>query len=113
MTQSSTPSTTPAPTHTMAWVSLIAGLLGLTLFPFIGSIAAVITGNIARREIAASGGAQSGDGLAFAGVIMGWIGIGLGVIGICIACLFFVLLPMGILTSIDTSSLLAPVVLLA
>ncbi|HSR46995.1 MAG TPA: DUF4190 domain-containing protein [Anaerolineales bacterium] len=111
MTQSSTPSTTPVPTHSMAWVSLIAGILGLTMFPFIGSIAAVITGNIARREIAASGGTQSGDGMAFAGVIMGWIGIGLGVIGICIACLIFIILPMGIISSIDTYGLVAPIVL--
>jgi hypothetical protein len=86
----------------MALVSLIAGILGLTMFPFLGSIAAVITGNIGKKEIAASSGAETGDGLATAGVIMGWIGIGLGVLGICIACLFFLLLPMGIIQSINT-----------
>src|SRR3972149_2018797 len=74
-------------TNTMALVSLIAGILGLTLFPLLGSIAAVITGNIGRKEIAASNGAETGDGLAMAGLIMGWIGIGLGVLGICVACL--------------------------
>lgn len=110
MTQSPTPSSAPvAPTHSMAWVSLIAGVLGLTFFPFLGSIAAVITGNIARKEIAASGGAQSGDGLAFAGVILGWIGVGLGVIAICFICLFAIIplliVPFGIISSGDYSIL--------
>lgn len=96
------PQTTPGvKTNTMALVSLIAGILGLTLFPFLGSIAAVITGNMGRKEIAASAGAETGDGMAMAGVIMGWIGIGLGVLGICIVCLTFVLIPLGVLGSID------------
>jgi hypothetical protein len=73
------------------------------MFPFLGSIAAVITGTIGRKEIAASNGAETGDGLATAGVIMGWIGIGLGLLGICIACLFFILLPLGIIQSVNTS----------
>jgi hypothetical protein len=96
------PPTTPGTkTNTMALVSLIAGILGLTFFPFLGSIAAVITGNIGRKEIAASAGAETGGGMALAGVIMGWIGVGLGVVGICIACLTFVLLPLGVLRSIN------------
>jgi hypothetical protein len=96
------PQTTPGvKTNTMALVSLIAGILGLTLFPFLGSIAAVITGNMGRKEIAASAGAETGDGMAMAGVIMGWIGIGLGVLGICIVCLTFVLIPLGVLGSIN------------
>lgn len=97
------PQATPGTkTNTMALVSLIAGILGLTLFPFLGSIAAVITGNIARKEIAASSGAETGSGMATGGMIMGWIGVGLGLIGICIACLFFVLVPLGVLSSFST-----------
>ncbi|HMK08194.1 MAG TPA: DUF4190 domain-containing protein, partial [Anaerolineales bacterium] len=99
------PSTPPAvsgtKTNTMALVSLIAGILGLTLFPFLGSIAAVITGNIGRKEIATSAGAQTGDGMALAGVVMGWIGIGLGVVGFCIACMSFVLFPLVIARGIN------------
>ncbi|HKY83926.1 MAG TPA: hypothetical protein VJ160_03780 [Anaerolineales bacterium] len=41
--------------------------------------------------------------MALAGLIMGWIGVGLGVIGICLACLFFVLLPLGILQGVNQS----------
>jgi uncharacterized protein YqhQ len=93
----------------MALVSLIAGILGLTLFPFLGSIVAVITGNIGRKEIAASAGAETGDGMAKAGVIMGWIGVALGVVGICFACALFVLVPVGVLGSFNLGSgLLAP-----
>lgn len=73
------------PNSSMAVLSLIAGVLGLTLFPVIGSIVALITGSMAKKEIARSRGALGGDGLARAGVILGWIGIGLTVFGLCIA----------------------------
>ena len=69
---------------TMALVSLIAGILGLTMIPLLGSIVAVITGPMAKREIAESGGTLAGENLAQIGMILGWIGIGLGAIGCCI-----------------------------
>jgi hypothetical protein len=71
-------------TSTMAIISLIASILGFTLLPFLGSIAAVITGSMAKKEIQQSGGALTGEGMASAGLILGWIGIGLGVLGLCI-----------------------------
>jgi hypothetical protein len=97
------------PTNTTAIISLVAGILGLTLVPLIGSVVAVIVGGMAKKEIAASAGAVGGEGLAQIGVILGWIGIGLGVLGICAACAVFVL-PLvlggaGILSS-DFSSLM-------
>lgn len=82
MSSSYPPSYSP-PTSSMAVVSLVAGILGLSLFPFIGSIVAVITGNMAKNEIRDSRGALGGEGLAKAGVILGWIGIILGILGIC------------------------------
>jgi hypothetical protein len=78
------------PTNSMAVVSLIAGIAGLTIFFFVGSIVAVITGPMARKQIAQTG--EEGGGMATAGIIMGWIGIGLGAVGIIIwivAMVFF------------------------
>jgi hypothetical protein len=68
----------------MATVSLISGILGLTIIPVLGSIVALVTGYMARNEIRDSGGSVGGEGLANAGLILGWIGVGLGVIGLCL-----------------------------
>lgn len=69
-----------APNNTMALVSLIAGIGGLTVLPVIASIVAVITGHIAKKQIAETG--ENGSGLATGGLVTGYIGIGLGVLGI-------------------------------
>lgn len=102
-----------APNSSMAIVSLVAGILGFTFFPFIGSIVAVITGGMAKKEIQNSGGTLGGEGLAKAGVILGWIGIGLGVLGFCIAGAFtvlpFCLIALGLST--EGYTLLLPVLL--
>jgi hypothetical protein len=71
------------PNSTTAIISLIAGILGLTAFPIIGSIIAVVTGHMAKNEIARGGGAIGGGGLATAGLILGYVGIGLAVLGLC------------------------------
>jgi len=77
------------PTSSLATVSLIAGILGFTLFPFIGSIIAVWTGYEARKETRAVPPKASGDGMATAGIVMGWIGIGLAVVSICCVIAYF------------------------
>ncbi len=84
-TQSSPGSVQQAPpTSNLAIISLVAGVLGFTLFPVAGSIIAVITGYLARKEIQESAGTLGGDGLALAGLILGWVGVGLAVLGFCI-----------------------------
>jgi hypothetical protein len=88
------------PNSTMALVSLIAGILGFTFLPTIGSIVALITGYMAKKEIKESAGALSGEGMATAGLILGWIGVGLTVVGGCIACFVLVLIPLGIFGSL-------------
>ena len=104
----------PVPNSSMAIVSLIAGILGLTFFPVIGSIVAVITGSMAQKEIRQSAGTIGGSGLATAGLVMGWIGIGLMAIGICIACAVFgLLIPLGIWSAGEYSSQVLPGLILA
>jgi hypothetical protein len=91
MSSKAAPPTVSQPASSMAIISLISGVLGLTMLPVIGSIAAVITGFIARREIRESAGALGGDGLATAGMVLGWIGIGLTVVGLCVVGVVFAL----------------------
>ena len=80
------------PTSTLAIVSLVSALLGFTFVPLIGTIVALVTGYMARNETRAIPPRASGDGLATAGIIMGWIQVGLLVLGVCctIAYLIFV-----------------------
>jgi len=61
-------------TNALAIVSLVSSLAGLSVFPWLGSIIGIITGYIGRKEIAASAGTEDGEGLAKAGLILGWIG---------------------------------------
>jgi hypothetical protein len=80
------------PTSTLAMISLIAGILGFTMLPIIGSIVAILTGYSARKETRAVPALAGGDGLATAGIIMGWIQIGLTVVGCCCFAAFFVII---------------------
>ena len=87
-------------THTLAIVSLIFGILGLVgICPGLGAIVAVITGGMAQREIQADPARYTGDGLAKAGLILGWIGIGLVALGLCAAIVYFLFIAVIIGTS--------------
>lgn len=76
-------------TSSLAVVSLVAGLLGWTLAPWIGSIVAIVTGHMARSEIRRDPEGVEGDGLAIAGLVLGWLMIGLSVLTILAVVLFF------------------------
>jgi apolipoprotein N-acyltransferase len=97
----------PVQNNSNSIISLIAGILGLTLLPAIGSIVAIITGLMARKEIREArenGVSMGGDGMAVAGLVMGWLGVGLGVCVCCViavalifpAILAAILVPLGI-----------------
>ncbi|MBA3486773.1 MAG: DUF4190 domain-containing protein [Lysobacter sp.] len=68
------------PTSTTAVVSLISGLLGWTLLPLVGSVVAIVTGHIARSEIRRNPETLQGDGLAVAGLILGYAAIAIGLV---------------------------------
>jgi uncharacterized protein DUF4190 len=76
--------TTPTPpTSTAATVSLIAGILAYVFLPVIAAIVAVVAGHMARKEIRNSGGQIGGSGMALAGLILGYVQIGLTILAIC------------------------------
>jgi hypothetical protein len=64
----------------MAIASLVLGILWLY---WVGSLLALVFGYLARQQIAERG--ESGSGMAVAGIVLGWIGVGV------LACMLLVL----------------------
>lgn len=76
-------------TSTLAIFSLIFGVLCWICVPFIGALVAVICGHSARSEIRrAPPGALEGDGMAVAGLILGWIHLALVIIAVFVLFAF-------------------------
>lgn len=94
---------------TLAVVSLVAGILGLTFLPGIASIVAIITGYMAQKEIRESNGRLDGENLARIGLILGWVAVAIGVLGACCFLIFFFAVPIFGVTT--TSSGLLPLFL--
>ena len=61
-------------TNGMAIASMV---LGIVWVYGIGAILALVFGYMAKSQIDASGGTQQGRGMAIAGIVLGWIGVGL------------------------------------
>jgi len=74
----------PKTTSGLAVASMVTSIVGAaTLFCWglggiIGLVGAIL-GHVARRKIRTSG--EAGDGMALAGIIVGWIVLGLGIVG--------------------------------
>jgi len=95
------------PTNGKAIASMVLGIcFVLTACSFFGfsplaalfglgtGIPAVILGHMALRQINASGGTQSGQGMAITGLVLGYLSIAAGLIAAFLAILFFgILLP--------------------
>lgn len=92
MTEHQPPLQAPAaalPTHPMAIVSLVTGILGLTLCVGLGGVIALITGYMARNEIRQKPGMYTGEGLATAGLVLGGVGIAYFVLSLVLGVLGF------------------------
>jgi hypothetical protein len=83
------PAPVAASTSTQAVVSLVAGITSWLLLPFVAGLVAIVCGHMARSEIARSGGRLEGDGLAVAGLLLGWINVVMCVLTIAAIVLFF------------------------
>jgi hypothetical protein len=57
--------------------SIASLVLGILWIYWIGSILALVFGYVAKSQIDRSGGLQSGRGMAIAGIVLGWIGVGI------------------------------------
>jgi hypothetical protein len=64
-----------------AW-SMWLGILSIFCFSVLTGIPAIITGHISRASIRKSGGRLSGSGQALAGLIMGYMSVGLTTFGV-------------------------------
>lgn len=60
--------------------SLVLGILSLVCVGFLAGVPAVICGHVARSRIGKSAGAMSGEGLALAGLITGYVGTALSIL---------------------------------
>ena len=67
-------------TNNLAIISLVSGILGWSLLPWLGSLVAIITGHMARAEIRRNPDTQEGDGLAVTGLVLGWLVIAMGIL---------------------------------
>ena len=88
-------------TSSMAVVSLVLGLASYFVIPLLGAIAAIITGNLARKEIRQNPNTLTGEEFAKWGIILGWVNVGLSAIGLCVVLFFavmFMLAALGIAT---------------
>jgi len=81
----------PLATHTssMAIISLISGIAAWLGIFGLGGLLAIIFGHLAKGEIRKSGGVITGDGMATAGLVLGYANIALAVVGLCLFLLFF------------------------
>jgi hypothetical protein len=69
-------------TSSLAVISLIFGILCWVGLPFLGAVVAVVCGHAARGEIRrAPPGLIEGDGMAVAGLILGWAHLAIFIVG--------------------------------
>lgn len=77
-------------TSTPAILSLVFGVLAWVALPFVAAIVAIVTGHIARSDIRhAPAGSVDGDGMAIAGLILGYIQLAFSILALMAIFLFF------------------------
>jgi len=69
----------PPGNNALAIASLVCGVAQVMLWP-LATIPAVVLGHVARHQIRRTG--EQGAGLALAGLILGWIGVGFALLAV-------------------------------
>lgn len=70
-------------------LAIVSLVLSLVWVGGLASLAGIITGVMARRQIRQSGGRETGDGAALAGIIIGGVGVALTLVAIIAMIAFF------------------------
>ncbi len=65
------------PPSGLAITSLVCGILSVTLLPLLTSIPAIVCGHVAQSRIKRAAGAIGGGGMAFAGMLIGYLSFAL------------------------------------
>lgn len=89
----------PPRTNSNAVAAMIVSIASLFVCPIIGCVG-IYLGSRARREISQTG--EQGDGMALAGVIVGWIAVGLGVLSVLLVVVWLVFV-VGMAASISAT----------
>lgn len=76
------PAAAAAPPRSTNGLAIASMVLGIVWIYWLGSILALIFGYVAKGQIDQSQGRQGGRGMAIAGIVLGWVGI--GVLTLCI-----------------------------
>jgi hypothetical protein len=76
----------------MAIGAMTTSIVGVALLScygigFFACVAGAILGHVARKQVAERN--EAGGGMALAGIIIGWIGTGLGLLGVALFAVFF------------------------
>lgn len=90
------PLPTARTTSSLAVASLVLGVLAWCMLPFVGAVAAVVCGHLARGEIRhAPPGSVDGGGLAVTGMVLGYVQLALTAVGLFLL-VAFVMFGLGI-----------------
>ena len=77
----------------LAIASLVCGIVSWVAVPIVAAIGAVITGHMARKQIREKTGPEGGDGMAVAGLILGYAHLAVS----CLVIGFIAMMLMGVL----------------
>lgn len=67
----------PQPNSGANGMAIASMVLGIIWIYWIGSILALVFGYIAKKQLAEPGNTQTGEGMATAGIVLGYIGVGI------------------------------------
>lgn len=89
----------PRQTDGMAVASLAMGIGSFLVCPLLCAILAIVFGYMARKNIEESGGVLEGDGFAVAGIILGWVNIGV----VALVAIIFIIIAVAVSSAGMTS----------